>query len=288
MRFAFAGCDRNIGVFDAFIAAGWEPIEIFSLPYSEPLGNNRALLSIAAERKIPANLTRLDTHSMQRLAQAGCAALIVGSYNFRIPDWRPYLRYAANFHPSPLPYGRGPYPIVNAILHGYQTWAVSCHKIDHHFDTGAILANENVPIDESDTHDSLNIKVQMATARLANRIASNFEESWAAASIQGEGDYWPLFTLEDRTIEFSSPVHKIKRQIRAFLHLGCFCRMGNHVMQIDSGYAWLEPHCHEAGTPVHRSEATIVLACADGYVAFDNWKILQMQEAGVQEATEMS
>ena len=278
MRFAFVGCDRNLSVFDEFLAAGWEPVKVFSLPATDPLGRNQALFSIADIRKIKTQLRRFDVHDLEELAASGCEALVVGSYNFRIPDWQPYLRYAINFHPSPLPYGRGPYPIVNAILHGYQSWAVTCHKIDVNFDTGPILETEEFRLLETDTHESLSVKVQMASSRLARRIASHFEQSWNQAQAQDDGDYWPLFSLEQRTIFFTSSVSTIMRQLRAFGRLGCFARLGNHVVQVDAGYAWQESHPYPPGQPVHYTQKTIVLACADGYVAFSEWNAIPIPE----------
>lgn len=274
MRFAFAGCDRNLAVLDQFLAAGWEPVKIFSAPQIDALSSIQALSTLAAARHLPLELNRLNRHDLAWLAEQQCDALVIGSYNYLIPEWHRHLRYAINFHPSPLPHGRGPYPLVNAILQRHHEWAVSCHRIDHSFDTGAILDHEYFPLTDCDTHESLSLKIQMASGRLARRIAADLPAYWEAASIQEEGDYWPLFSLRERTIDFARSAEQIQLQLRAFGRLACFARFGDQVIRIDAGYAWRESHQEQPGTPVCQSGTTMVVACRDGYVAINEWCVL--------------
>ncbi|MEF9440539.1 hypothetical protein OWT26_09925 [Burkholderia sp. 1A5] len=109
MRFAFAGFDRWRVVFDAFVAAGWEPVALYSIPVDNRLDFNSELVECADKLRIPVQLSRIDEDDLRWLAERQCEALIVAGYNWKIPAWQPYLRHAANFHPSPLPDGRGPY-----------------------------------------------------------------------------------------------------------------------------------------------------------------------------------
>ena len=79
------------------------------------------------------------------------------------------------FHPSPAPEGRGPYPLVGAILEQRSIWAVTCRRINEKFDQGAILDAENFRLDPDEYHESLRLKTQMAVGRLAARVADGFE-----------------------------------------------------------------------------------------------------------------
>ena len=126
MRFAITCVDRYIGVLDALLAAGWTPVKLFTVPLHSPLDSNRLVFEKARSLGIPAQVSRLEKDDLEDLARRGCQALIVASYDWRIGDWRPYLPHAVNFHPSPLPVGRGPYPAVRAILDGFENWGVSC------------------------------------------------------------------------------------------------------------------------------------------------------------------
>jgi len=271
MRFAFAGCDRNLAIFEALLAAGWQPVKIFTVPEQEVMAYHSALLVFAESRQIPLQLLPLRYHDLLELEETACDILVVGSYNYKVPDWQDHLPYAINFHPSPLPIGRGPYPLVNAILHQHRHWAVTCHQIDANYDTGAIIADEQFAIDQFDTHESLNLKVQMAAGRLATRIGREFGALWSGAKIQSEGDYWPLFSTIDRTIDFADSVAHIRLQLQAFGRLECFATVNHSDVRVKSAYAWPEVHTYMIGEIVHEYASQIVIACKDGLVVFNDW-----------------
>src|SRR5262249_50088461 len=141
------------------------------------------------------------------------------------PDWHDHLRYAVNFHPSPLPEGRGPYPLVSAILEDRREWGISCHRIDNNFDTGELLASETVALQPDDWHETLQLKLQMAAKRLALRTAQDFENLWKASRSQDGGSYFPRFDEAKRTLDFKRPVADTMRMLRAFGLLECIAPM---------------------------------------------------------------
>lgn len=277
MRFAFVGCDRNIGVLESLQAAGWTLLKVFSQLATEVSGSNQQLSALATLQGIPLQLNRIQSADLQSLEDAGCEVLIVASYNHKIPDWRADLPYAVNFHPSPLPVGRGPYPLIQAILRGHRSWAVSCHRIDAGYDTGAVLDSEAFALDEYDTHETLHLKIQIANQVLATRVAARFSQLWRDAQIQDEGEYWPMFSMEDQTLDCSASVAHIRRQLRAFGELGCYTRFQGQKIQVQQASAW--PGCHSllAGSLVHHAGNTLVLACLDGYLALQDWRYLPDQ-----------
>src|ERR1700677_239792 len=116
MRFAITATDRYIGVFQALIDRGWRPLKVYTTPVDGRLHHNTAVIELARKLGIDAQISRLSNDNLRELADRGCEALVVASYRWRIGDWRPYLRRAVNFHPSPLPRARGPYPAPVAIL----------------------------------------------------------------------------------------------------------------------------------------------------------------------------
>ncbi|MBZ0090635.1 MAG: hypothetical protein K8F27_00210 [Sulfuricellaceae bacterium] len=213
-RFALATSDAYQGVLDAFLRAGWQLDRLFVSPRDWMYDNKqviaRALDLGATVQHSPAS--RLD---LAELGRRGCSALVVATYQWKIPDWRDDLKYAVNFHPSPLPEGRGPYPMVRAILEHRSSWAVTCNRIDEKFDQGDILDAEPFPLDPHDGHESLRLKTQMAAARLAERVAHGLEPLWQGAVPQEGGSYWPRWTEQERCIDFAQPVDAIMRRIRA-------------------------------------------------------------------------
>jgi methionyl-tRNA formyltransferase len=271
MRFAMTVCDRYLSVFEAFLAAGWEPVKLFSVPATNALDANDRAAALAKQRGIDMQLTRMSQTDLRDLEQRGCDALIVASYNWRIGDWRPHLKYAVNFHPSPLPLARGPYPMVRAILEDRRSWGVTCHKLEAEFDSGDMLAAEPFALHAEECHESLNLKLQMACGRLAARVAHNFESLWRDAEPQGPGEYWPIFTMAQRTVQFSDPVSAILRQLRAFGSLECYGVLNNQQIFIRRAVGWNETHDRTPGSLVHINNRTLVMAARDGYIALLEW-----------------
>lgn len=70
-----------------------------------------------------------------------------------------------NLHPSFLPFNRGQYPNVWSIVEGTPS-GVTLHYIDEKIDTGDIVAQREVPIDDTDTGESLYRKLEKACVDL--------------------------------------------------------------------------------------------------------------------------
>jgi methionyl-tRNA formyltransferase len=270
MRFAITCCDRYMGVFDAFLKAGWIPVKLFTVPLDNRFDHNKAVIARAKALSIPVQISPITNADLEGLA-GGCDALVVASYNWRIGDWTPHLKHAVNFHPSPLPIGRGPYPAVKAILDGADHWGVTCHKLDREFDSGAILAREEFPLSRDECHESLDLKIQFAMGRLARQVAGNFSALWKDAAPQCGGSYTPWWTEAERTIDFSLPIEAIMRHVRAFGLLESLARINNTTLHVRRATGWTEAHRNRPGAVVHISGRTLVVAAGDGYVALTEW-----------------
>jgi len=225
----------------------------------------------------------MSEDDLRDLRERGCDVLVVASYDWRIGNWPAYLKYAINFHPSPLPVGRGPYPLVRAILEDRRSWAITCHKIAEKFDTGDILATEPFAMNSQECHESLNLKLQMAAGRLAHRVAFDFEPLWNGAVPQTGGGYWPLYTRTERTVDFSMPVETILRQLRAFGMMQCYAFINDKPIYIKRAIAWTESHELSPNTVAHVSNPSVVIAARDGFVALLDWGALPAPEKIVQE-----
>ncbi|MFI4939853.1 MAG: formyltransferase family protein [Burkholderiales bacterium] len=274
MRFAITGCDRYLNVFEEFLRAGWEPVKLFSVPATNLLDANSRITRMAERRGMDVQLSRMKEEDLRDLRDRGCEALIVASYNWRIGNWFPYFNYAVNFHPSPLPLARGPYPMVRAILEDRRSWAVTCHKLEPEFDSGDILDAESFDLHAQECHESLNLKLQMASGRLARRVAKNFSSLWEQAQPQGPGEYWPCFTVQERSVDFADPVEAILRRIRAFGSLECYAVANGEQIYIRRAIGWTEPHNNQPNTVAHVDNHTMVIAAKDGYIALLEWGLI--------------
>ena len=135
MRFALATYEGYQGVLDAFLRAGWQLEKLFLSPVDwRP--DNKQLIARALELGVDVQHSPVKSSDLADLGRRECTALVVAGYQWKIPEWRGDLKYAVNLHPSPLPEGRGPYPLIRAILEQRSSWAVTCHRINEKFAQG--------------------------------------------------------------------------------------------------------------------------------------------------------
>jgi methionyl-tRNA formyltransferase len=233
--------------------------------------DNKQVIARALELGVPVQHSPVSSRDLADLGQRGCTTLVVASYQWKIPEWSPDLKYAVNFHPSPLPEGRGPYHLVRAILEERPCWGITCHRINERFDQGDILDAEDFLIDPDECHESLRLKTLMAATRLAERVAKGFDPLWQAATPQQIGSYWTRWSDQDRTIDFTQPIEITMRQIRAFGDLECMATINDVAVFIHRAKGWVESHLECPGTVVHASSLALVVATTDGFIAITEW-----------------
>ena len=273
MRFALATTDRHLPALEALLEAGWRPVKLYSAPQDGVTDRIDGLAAMALRLGVPLHLGRIDDSELDGLSERGCEILITSIYRWRIPAWEGRLPYAINLHPSPLPLGRGPYPQVRAILEAHPRWGVTAHKIAPEFDAGDILDSETFELAADESHETLNLRLSMATRRLMERILTKgVGPLWLRAKPQGDGEYWPRWSDADRALNFDAPVADILRRVRAFGLLETMAQpLGQSRVFVRQAHGWVEPHGHAPGTLVHHSRTNWVVAAADGYVALMGW-----------------
>ena len=102
---------------------------------------------------------------------------------------------AINAHPSLLPKYRGPNPYYWVIKNQEKTTGVSFHLIDGNYDTGAILAQEEIKIYPSDTGKSLKERTVLAARGVVCELLKDLSEDIII----------PLTQLEEKSSYFSHP-----------------------------------------------------------------------------------
>jgi methionyl-tRNA formyltransferase len=81
-----------------------------------------------------------------------------------------------NAHPSLLPKYRGPNPYFWVIRNQEDRTGISFHLLDNGFDTGAILAQEEIPIDKFETGESLKKKTVLLARGVCRELLKELKE----------------------------------------------------------------------------------------------------------------
>ena len=272
MRFAFAGIDFLSDVFEGLIETGWEPIKLFTRPCDGVYDFNDLVVETARRRRIPIQLSRLTASDLKALAELGCEALVVAGYPWRVPAWQRSLDYALNVHPSPLPIGRGPYPLFRVILENGDSWGVTAHAIEAEFDTGAIRgAGEFSGHAGRDATIRLSPNARLLPAGSRAALPRGLPRLWQKAEPQRGGSYWPRISDAERTIDWSGTVEQALRTVRAFGTIEAMARIGHTPVFVRAASGWTERHRHAPGTLVHSHQRHLVVAVRDGFIHVTRW-----------------
>lgn len=122
-----------------------------------------------------------------------------------------------NIHPSPLPKYRGATPGPWQIINGETSSAVTFFQIDALPDHGPIISQ--IPFDIKPTwtsHDFYQHAFDLASQHL-EKILKSYIQSPKSLQIQDHSlrSYFPKFTKDTAKIDWSWPIDKIDRSIRA-------------------------------------------------------------------------
>jgi methionyl-tRNA formyltransferase len=271
MRFAFAGIDFLGDVFETLLTRGWEPVKLFSRPCDGIYDFNDVTVARARALRLPIQMSRILPADLAGLKAIGCEALVVAGYPWLITGWERHLPYAVNFHPSPLPIGRGPYPLFQAILDRLPEWGMTAHVIEPAFDTGAIVTQRRFSLSGAETHDTLLAKCQIAAKEISLQLADDLPRLWAEARPQGPGTYWPRITQVQRTVDWTGGILDVLRTIRAFGSIEAFAQIDSRYVYVWEATGWEEPHHYHPGTLVHRHRKHMVVAAQDGFIQVTGW-----------------
>ncbi|UTC76112.1 methionyl-tRNA formyltransferase [Treponema sp. OMZ 792] len=130
-----------------------------------------------------------------------------------------------NIHPSLLPRWRGCAPVPAAILAGDRLTGITIQTISPQTDCGNILAQIEVPLNNSETTESLLADCSDRCCPLLKEVLSDFENKLKEAAPQDDSkaSYCSMLKKDDGLIDWSKPAEEIERKIRAFTPWpGCF------------------------------------------------------------------
>ncbi|MFQ5866772.1 MAG: methionyl-tRNA formyltransferase [bacterium] len=136
------------------------------------------------------------------------------------------------FHPSLLPEGRGPAPIINSILQGIRWSGVTMFYLDKGLDNGDIIGQEKFVIGKDDYAEDIYNKVISAGKELINRYLPLLISGNAPRKPQDElkATYFKKLSLKNNEIDIENESTKqIYDKIRAFSspYRGAYIKKGD-------------------------------------------------------------
>jgi methionyl-tRNA formyltransferase len=125
---------------------------------------------------------------------------------------------SVNQHPALLPRHRGPIPTAWALREGDGQFGITWHRMDAELDTGAILAQSTLPIeDDWTTIEEMGPSILQATFDLLPQVFERLAARDPGDPQSEEGASWAGYFGEDyATVDWSQPARKIHDQVRAW------------------------------------------------------------------------
>ena len=124
---------------------------------------------------------------------------------------------AINGHPALLPRYRGPSPVSWAIRDGETEVGYTWHRMDAGLDTGAILAQGSVTLEDEHSWEELEPKLVPMVVELLTEALARVEAGDAGDPQEpGAGEYFPFFGDDYVWIDPSSSRAEVYRQVKAW------------------------------------------------------------------------
>ena len=158
--------------------------------------------------------------NIERVRAAGADALVVAAYGLIVPQ--PLLAAgrlgAINIHASLLPRWRGAAPIQRALLAGDARTGISIMQMDAGLDTGPVLAQRAIPIEENDDAGTLHDKLAELGASMIVEALPELEAGRLRPVPQPAGgvSYARKIDKAETRLDWSRPALELERAVRAF------------------------------------------------------------------------
>ncbi len=227
LRIVFLGTpDFAVTSLDALVKSGANIVAVVTAP-DKPAGRGMQLQSspvkkYALQEGIPVLQPERLKHPefVQQLRSLEADLQVVVAFRM-LPEivWNMPSMGTINVHGSLLPQYRGAAPINWAVMNGELHTGVTTFKLQHEIDTGDILLQEQVIIQEDDTAGTLHDKLMVAGADLLvttvkGLAAGTLKEVPQQQPAEGVFKHAPKIFREDTQINWHQPVQAVHNHIR--------------------------------------------------------------------------
>ena len=182
---------------------------------------------------------------------------------------------AFNLHGSILPRYRGAAPIQWSLINGDKETGVTTFMLEQKVDTGNIILQEKIVIEEDDDFGSLHDKMSLLGARVVSKTVSLIDEGNIKLLKQDDSlaSPAPKITKELTEINWNKPAEEIHNLIRGLSpYPGAYFKLNDKVIKIYKSK--INPTCIRPGEFIH-TKNSLTIGCGK-----DSLDILELQQEG--------
>jgi methionyl-tRNA formyltransferase len=225
LRVVFAGTPPFAATaLEALLAAGHEGVLVLSQP-DRPAGRGLKLTPSAVSRVAEAHALSLHKPPSLKPAEAQAAlrearpdVMVVAAYGLLLPQAVLDIpRFGClNIHASLLPRWRGAAPIQRAILAGDAETGVGIMRMEAGLDTGPVLLEKRVSIEEGESAGALTDRLAALGAEAIVEALANLQTLSPRAQDPAQVTYAAKITKAEAGLAWSLPAVELARRVRAF------------------------------------------------------------------------
>ncbi len=191
-----------------------------------------------------------------------------------------------NLHSSLLPQYRGAAPINWAIINGEEETGLTTFFLKHEIDTGNIIFNEKVSIDENENAGELHDRMKEIGATLILKTVQAIELNSYPETPQPsytELQNAPKIFKSDCILDFSKSADEVYNKIRGLSpYPAAFTYVANKVLKIYATTKEVESHTLVPGT-FKKEKNKLKVAVANGYLNILDLQIEGKKRMGIVE-----
>ncbi len=287
MKIVYMGTpDFAVGPLKALLEAGHEVTAVVTQP-DKPKGRSKELMPPPVKAyAMTQNLTVFQpekiktTEAVEELKKYEADLFVVAAFGqilskeiLEMPKYG-----CVNIHASLLPKYRGAAPIQWSIIDGEKETGVTIMQMDEGLDTGDILTQKIVPIDDEDTGESLFDKLCEAGSELLLATIPQIEAGTLCPVRQDESKstYAKMLKKELGNIDFSKSAREIWYLVRGLNSWpSAYTYYNNKMMKIWRAEPVAESSDAMPGVLVKKDKESIFVQTGDGLL-----RILEIQPEG--------
>jgi methionyl-tRNA formyltransferase len=285
MKLVFAGTPEFARqALAAIIGAGHEVSLVMTQP-DRPSGRGMKLTPSAVKLEAekhgilvyqPASLKDPATHEPIKAVQA--EVMVVAAYGLILPQAVLDIpaRGCLNIHASLLPRWRGAAPIQRAVEAGDRETGISIMQMEAGLDTGPVLLEKRLPIQDTDTGASLHDKLAALGAQAIVEALAQLDKLKPVVQPEQGVTYAGKLSKEEARMAWTLQAEVLARKIRAFNPVpGAWTMLNGEPLKI--WQAEVVPGKGRPGEVLAAGNEALVVACEDAAL-----KITELQKSGAK------